>query len=606
MRLSTRSGSPRRLRMPALLATGLATGLVLATTAATGALSTSADAASRTLSRAATGTVSRVGASTAHRSHATSMGLTRPSTAAAASPSTRHGVHRSLEPERPLTQAGPQARRTPPSTTGHALVGAARASSRVGTFPKVLASFDGVDAVQNQAASGFNSEPPDEGLAAGQGKVVNFVNVTGRIYRQDGTPLTQPFYLNPFFHETADAQTSDPRVYYDADTGRWIASLLGYTLNSDGSAVTESHVDLAFSDSSDPTGAWHVYRIPASDPGHAGCPCLADYPILGVSKANVYLSTNEFTGDLNDFNGAQLYAISKSQLASGAASPNVVQFENLAAGGSLGYHVQPANTPGNSPAEYLMSSLDPNGTFDNRLAVWAVTNENAVTTGAGLPALSVRVIQSQGYSPPPAAQTPPGRCTGTACGSGGSPTTGIVEANDDAMQEVQNHAGLLVGALGTGVTIAGDSGPRSGAAWFVVRPALSGAQVASSTKVVRQGYVSHQGEYLLFPHVNMTANGSMAMVAGLGSPSTYLSSAYSVAKPGQGFGAVHVLAAGTGPDNGFTGTKAFGGQGRWGDYSNGEWIPGTNQVWLATQYIPNTGTGYANWGQSIFGLKLIP
>ena len=51
-------------------------------------------------------------------------------------------------------------------------------------------------------------------------------------------------------------------------------------------------------------------------------------------------------------------------------------------------------------------------------------------------------------------------------------------------------------------------------------------------------------------------------------------------------------------------TKKFGSVGRWGDYSNGQIIPGTNQVWLATQYIPNNGNGNANWGNRILELQL--
>ena len=32
--------------------------------------------------------------------------------------------------------------------------------------------------------------------------------------------------------------------------------------------------------------------------------------------------------------------------------------------------------------------------------------------------------------------------------------------------------------------------------------------------------------------------------------------------------------------------------------------PGTNTVWLATQYVPNNGDGNENWGNRIFELNL--
>ena len=53
--------------------------------------------------------------------------------------------------------------------------------------------------------------------------------------------------------------------------------------------------------------------------------------------------------------------------------------------------VQPAITTGSSNAEYFMNSLDPNGTLDNRIGVWAMTNQNAVSQG-NIPTLSSVVI----------------------------------------------------------------------------------------------------------------------------------------------------------------------------------------------------------------------
>ncbi len=257
-----------------------------------------------------------------------------------------------------------------------------------------------------------------------------------------------------------------------------------------------------------------------------------------------------------------------------------------------------------------MSSLDPFNTFDNRLVVWALTGTQKVATG-GIPLLSARVITSEAYSLPPDAQTPPGFCSGSACNksaagppTAGLPTTGVVATDFDAMQEVQYINGNLVGALNTAVNIAGESGPRAGVAWFVVRPSIADRTVSTATRVTRQGYLAQQSEYLLYPHINMTQNGAMAMTFGFGGPGTYLSAAYATAPPGGRFGNIKIAGAGVAPDNGFTGTKPFGGVGRWGDYSNGQIIVGTNKVWLATQYIPNNGDGNANWGNRIFELQL--
>jgi hypothetical protein len=278
-------------------------------------------------------------------------------------------------------------------------------------------------------------------------------------------------------------------------------------------------------------------------------------------------------------------------------------FENLSAGGSLAGHVQPANTYGKSSAEFMMSSDDPDGTSGDDLAIWAVTRRWSLTGGHGAPRLSVRMIDSEKYTFPPNAVTPPGFCSGSYCGDG-EHTTGIMATDFDEMMETQYINGVLVGTVHTGITPAGDSTERSGIAWFVVSPKVRDGKIAWGTKVVRQGYLGAKGEYLLYPHINMTQDGSMAMVFSIGGPSTFLSSAYSVAPPGGRFGDIHVVAAGQRPFNGFAATPTYGGVGRWGDYSNGEIIPGTNRVWLATQFIPKFGDGNENWGNSIFQLQL--
>jgi hypothetical protein len=478
---------------------------------------------------------------------------------------------------------------------------ASHAVSR-GPSSTLLANFDGIDAIQN-AATAFDLEPPDEGLGAGNGYVVNFVNVTGAVYNTHGGMVQGPFYLNTFFGEDPAANISDPRVYYDANTGHWFATVIEYTFNADFTAVTESHVDVAASRSSNPTGAWNIYQVDASSPTHGGCPCLGDYPILGLDGQNVYISTQEFTGDLQHYNGAQLYILPESELTAGKPSVHEAAFDNLQAGGTLAFRVQWAQEPSTAPAEFAMSTLDPAGSGDNRIAVWAVTHRGAVARG-GMPELSSRIVSSEGYFLQPPTQTPAGFCSGDYCADGGEATTGLVDSGPDSMFETQYANGMVVGAMGTGVNISGDNGPEAGIGWLAVKPSIQNGMVAGSTHVARQGYLASRGLGLLYPHLNMAKNGSMAMTFGLGGPNTFLSAATSVAAPGRGFGQVTVIQSGVTSDNGFTGTDAQGGVGRWGDYSNGQVIQGTNRVWLATQYIPNEGDGNANWGNRIFALRL--
>jgi hypothetical protein len=452
-------------------------------------------------------------------------------------------------------------------------------------------NFNGIDEPTNYQASATPLEPPDEGLAIGNGVVFNLVNVTGAFYRPNGTLLAPPFAATSFFQEPSNAFLSDPRTYFDASTNTWFATILELNMVS----LNESHFDLAVNPTGNPLSTWTVYRVDTTDINDNGCPCFGDYPEFGIDQFNVYVSTNEFSISGPTYNGAQIYAISKSQLEALDPTPNYVHFGNLSIGGAITYHLQPAIGYSKSPAEFFLESLDPNGTFDNRLSVWAMTNRQSVTSGMGMPYLSGTIISSEAYGFPVLAQTPPGYNGFTM-----EPTTGVVTPDFDAVYELEYINGHLDDTLDTAITIPGDTAERDGAAWFQIQPELSGKVISHKTYIIDQGYVADSGNYLLYPHINENSAGVMAMTFTLGGPNTFLSAAYAVktASNSQFFQA-HIAGAGVDPDNGFTGTAEFGGVGRWGDYSNGE-VDTSGNFWLATQDIPNNGDQYANWGNRVF------
>ena len=265
----------------------------------------------------------------------------------------------------------------------------------------LLANFNGVSS-RDSAVTNFGAEfePPDQGLCSGNGYVVEMVNSAYTVYKPDGTVVTGPYNVNGPFDEGLSEFTSDPRCHYDAASHTWYATIL--FINADS---TQSRIDLAVNTSGDPTKLWTTYRIDTTDiggstgPKHAGCPCLGDQPTLGIDASNVYVTTNEFSLQGPQFNGAQIYAIPKSDLvmAGPSATPaHFVHFDNLNVGGAIAASVQPALTTGSAPAEYFLSSLDPNGTFDQRIGVWAMTNVTGIDKGVK-PTLSSYVMPSEAY-----------------------------------------------------------------------------------------------------------------------------------------------------------------------------------------------------------------
>ncbi len=455
------------------------------------------------------------------------------------------------------------------------------AASRSTSTGTLLHDFNGVSSRDSEVTN-FNAtfEPPDQGLCAGNGFVLEAVNSAYSIYRPNGTVVRGPFNVNDLFDEGAAEFTSDPRCYFDPSTRRWFATIL--FLNS---TFTEGRIDIAVSTTSDPTGLWRQYRIDATDPGGRGCPCFGDQPLLGIDHDNLYLSTNEFSILGPQFNGAQLYAVAKSDLVRGKASAHFVHFGDLTSGGSPAASVQPAITTGSPGAEYLLSSLDPDGTGDHRIDVWALSHGERVASG-GMPVLTSKVVRSEPYAfPPPADQK-------------GSPRQ--IDSGDDRMQQVQFINGRIWGELTTGVTLPGDTAEQAGAAWFAVRPQLAGDGRLTGGRVERQGYVTMPGNSVIYPALQADAAGRAAMVFTVTGSDRFPSAAFAtLPTTGSDFGPVRVAAAGTGPYKAGT---------RWGDYSFAVLDPRADAVWLATEYVPpkasQTSTRQRNWGTRVLEVGL--
>ncbi|MFL5696122.1 MAG: hypothetical protein ACJ797_03335, partial [Ktedonobacteraceae bacterium] len=256
-------------------------------------------------------------------------------------------------------------------------------SQLAGNAGALLQNFNGTSSLDSEKTNfGAEFEPPDQGLCVGNGFVVEPVNSAYNIYRTNGTKIAGPFNVNRLFNDGFKQFTSDPRCFFDKTTNTWFAVILFISSNS-----KVGRIDLSVNPTGDPTTPWTTYRINTTDPGNPGCPCFGDQPLLGIDQDNIYVSTNEFSILGPQFNGAQIYAISKSELVALARSVHFVHFGDLRIGGAIAASVQPAISFGQPDAEYFMDSLDPNFTFNNRIGVWAMTNRQAVSQG-GTPTLS--------------------------------------------------------------------------------------------------------------------------------------------------------------------------------------------------------------------------
>lgn len=472
----------------------------------------------------------------------------------------------------------------------------------------------------------YSLEPPDQGLCAGGGFVVEAVNNAIAVYDTSGNLLSGPEALSQFWGLTPEVDRttlitgqfiSDPKCVYDPDTQRWFITEL---MQDTGTAGGGRNFNLiAVSKTSDPRGAFVVLSYDVTDdglngtPNHAGCPCFGDQPLLGFDAYGIYQSTNEFGA--TTFNGAQVYAIPKKGLIDATHGDfshlYLVAFDAsqaLAPYGGLSYSVQPAvgagaedNEDGSGRGvEFFLSALQfgnpPYQVLDNRIAVWAMGNTRSLTTSSPKLSLSFQVIASETYGQPnPAAQKPGPTPLATSI----KEAEELIATNDDRMNQVVYANGLLYSGVNT---IIGD-GSRTGIAWFAVKPSFNSGKGTVSGRVVRQGYVAVDGDNVIYPSLAFAGEGAGVLAFTLVGPDYFPSAAY-VKVGEENTSDVHVAADGAAPDDGFSGYVAYGGAGvgRWGDYSAA--VTDGDNVWFANEYIPNSPrTSLADWGTFITKIR---
>lgn len=489
----------------------------------------------------------------------------------------------------------------------------------IGPDPNLF-GFLGLSTITNVTANGgFTFEPPDQGLAVGNGFVLEAVNLQIAVF--DGTSgnrLTTPVALNAFFglapffdpvSKLFGPFVTDPKCYFDPDLRRWFITVAEIDVNPQtGNLLGRSHVLIAVSQTENPVGSYRLFAIDTTDDGtggtqvHFGCPCFGDQPLIGADRNGFYISTNEFNifGTETIFNGANIYAMSKQNLAAGALT-TVLHFSGIPLAEGIAYSVQPATSPDFSRetgagVEYFMSALDFTGTLDNRIAVWAMTNTQAL---ANLHPTNVQllstVVTSEVYGQPPPAQQPPPLPGFMLLNNKGN--LELIDTNDDRMNQVVFANGLLWSGVNT--IIRGSGGMRAGTAWFVVNPALRSGQLSATIR--RQGYIAVAGDSTIFPSIGVTSSGRAAIVFTLVGPAGtpvfpfgfYPSVAYSTLAANASPTAVRVAAFGQAPDDSFAADA--NGVTRWGDYTAA--VADGDAVWIAGELIPpGPRLRISNWG----------
>lgn len=518
------------------------------------------------------------------------------------------------------------------------------------TATGLVTSWEGSNHFDNRYSDGgnqFSLEPPDQGLCVGNGYVMETVNSVIQVYDTNGTPLIQGnpglgtgpvgISVNEFYGVASAFDRTrfkfgpflfDVSCYYDQATQRWF-HLTGNLeqRRSDGAFTGRSELDLAVSETSNPLDGWKVYAINTVNNGTAGTPnhhcdlgpCFPDYPHIGADADGVYITTNEYAFFGDGYTGAQLYALSKSDLEAGAMSPRTVYLQNLTVPelGQKAFTLRPAQSrPGSfvEGTEYLVSSTAGDGSEtgnttggSDKVVVWGLTGTSSLSTSPS-PQLSLQhsVVTTLPYVFPPLALQKDGPTPLLDCINLGLDCVGDevpfeqegpypLDGSDTRALSSFFEGGVLWSTVATALKGNGGSdygeenqfapdpvNQKVGILYFGLAP--SWQEGTLSATVQQQGYLGVNGANLLYPSFAM-ADGTTGFIgATLVGPRRYPSAAYIEVTLGSQPTTVRVAAGGVGPDDGFTGTFEGGFRPRWGDY--GYAVPGdAGSVWFAAEYI---------------------
>ncbi len=297
--------------------------------------------------------------------------------------------------------------------------------------------LNAVDSASLSTNPNGDIEPPDQGLCAGNGSVVQANNIGEiQVYNTALARESAPISLDTIMGLTRRAWSSggDTSCEYDSSNGgHWFfTEIVSASPEASGGAFTgcfaaaanACYEGIAVSQGSNPLGPYYVYYLNANyDPKEPGAPSLLnDFAKIGVTRDAFLMFYDEFplSSSLPGlgggvFNGAQELAFDKNALERGRSvtlsngQPNLnfnVAIENMGrlatpdgtCAGSAGVDCWAAVIPA-QPADagqydnhyggsgFMMDSLDFNGfagvpsSGDNRMAVWDWTGLRNLNSG---------------------------------------------------------------------------------------------------------------------------------------------------------------------------------------------------------------------------------
>jgi hypothetical protein len=415
--------------------------------------------------------------------------------------------------------------------------------------------------------------PPDTTLGAGGSFILEAVNAMGAAYDTSGNLLVNLATTACTTDSSIDS-VSDPRVEFDALSGRWFISSTTFAPSGDASW------NLLFSSTSDPTtAAWYCLIISTSGvknpDGSTGN--FPDFPKLGINYDKVVLTGDAFSevtrrhGSTSyKFQGTEFVVINKNDLTILAAYPRAAFYPP----NQGDFAIEPAQelTQSSVNDALYMAAVNSDVSSTANLDVWEITGVPGVSQMAA--AKTSLGIDTLSY--PPNAQQ--------------EGTTATIDTNDDSLLDAayrDGNPGSLWVSANDACTPGGDTATRSCVRFIHLN-------IGSGGIAIDQDFdYGDVGTYYYYPAVRSDGSGDL-FAAFTGSSTSSYASAYAALQTAGGANVLTNLSVYQAGDSPYTISPP-----RWGDYSGAGVDPDDGSVWLGAEYATSIPFLGSFWGTAI-------
>jgi hypothetical protein len=393
--------------------------------------------------------------------------------------------------------------------------------------------------------------PPDTDGAVGQDKLMVTLNNNYVIEQKSDGAVLGAVSMPSFWAAAGAAQPFDPKTLYDPYNNRWIVSAVSEP-ESAGSSIL-----FGISDSSDPSGGWHLYRadVDSSDT------MWADYPAVGFNKNWVAIHVNMFTNSGDAYQEGRLLVIDYPSLRNFAPGTALVT-------GLPSFTAQPAVTY--SATENTLYLVEHFSSASATYRFWRLT--------VGPPTPTVELVGGAKNNPLGPWSIPGGNILPQSGDSG-------IDGGDARILDAVYRNGGIYYAQTVGLS------GRTAAQWVelnTVGSFVQGGRVDDASG----------GRSYAYPSISVNSSGDILLGFSAFSPSGFPSAAYTFHAGADAASSMRepvILKAGEG---GYV--KTFGrGRNRWGDYSNVQVDPADDgALWTIQEYAGTpvgSGDGAGRW-----------